>query len=149
MKLRQDSPDRLVIEASPLRTGGALGALCAVFAAGLVLSLMRGDALGAVLALVCLIVTGALLIWITEWSRLTLDRGDGTATLIRRRLTGATRRSFALADLSSIDVEAEEDSQRLTLRLVSGAQVPVTGYFIGGSVARDCARAIERWRAGA
>ena len=146
MKLRQNTPDRLVIEQSPLPTGGFLAGLCLVFLAGLGISFLRDDWGGVLVAVICLVTTVPILFWASEWTRLTLDRGAGTVILQRVMLTRRRSISEPLCDLADIGIEEHEDSRRLTLAF-AGRQhpVPVTGHFIGGPAPVACARAAREW----
>ncbi len=165
LRVKQSSPERLVLTASPwplaLGLGGVL-ALCAGLAV-LAPRLAPGNAgqvaLGAGIAALAVAGLGVLLL---RRVIVFLDRAAGVVLIRSRRITGETEDSFPLARLVRAEVESStlgDDTgsfgsdrrggkvHRPVLRLDDGTLRPWSPVFVSGGGAARLVAAINAWMA--
>jgi len=151
MRIRENTPDRLIVEDQPWFLGAILIAFMLGFALGAITSLSKGDGGAALLFLGLAAGIGLVFTFLVERVWLVLDRGTGSVELRRRSLRRFRTDGFDLSELEYALVQTDYDSEGNTYRLVlkrrdQQAPVPVTAYFSGNqSGTQRMARAIDDW----
>lgn len=160
MRIRQDTPDRLVLEDRPWLLGSilaavtlGLGALALTLGAD---SLWRGFGLGLGAALF-----GAGFVAFVRRVIVIFDRGAGAVVIRSVGLLGQTEATHPLTAITYARVQtavnrstsqtgklaSTSETHRVVLDL-HGSTLPLTQVYSGGPGAAACAAAVNRWLAG-
>ena len=151
MRIRQNTPDRLIIEDRPWLLGAVLIVFILAFVAAAFAAASEGKAVAALAFLAIALGAGLVFAFFVERVWLILDRPAGTIELRRRNLRRFRSDSHALRDLEYALVQTSHDSDgdthRLALKLRGRMQpIAMTTYYSGG---RDrpasMADAIDSW----
>lgn len=151
MRIRENTPDRLIVEDQPWFLGGVLIVFVLGFVLAALTALTRGD-VTATLAFVGVAAgVGLIFGFFVERVWLILDRRASKVELRRRSLRRFRTEGFALPELEYALVQTNYDSDGNTYRLVlkrrdQQAPVPVTSYYSGNqSDTQRMVDAIDTW----
>jgi hypothetical protein len=155
MRIAEDRPDRLTLEARPWILGSVLAAVIVIMLAVGLFNL-RDDPW---LAFAMLLAAGLIGICFVVFVRRVIvifDRGAGAVVIRTRSVLGQTERTLPLPDVRQVTVETSvtrsrsngrssvSRTHRPVLQTLAGP-VPLTEVYSGGNGAERIAEAANRW----
>jgi hypothetical protein len=152
MVIREETPDRLVIDDRPVLIAVLLG-LGLLVVAGVTMALMSAGQWGgaAMLGLGTVLVGAAIALFVRR-TMLFLDRPSGTVLIRSTTVFGTNEQRHALSALRGAQVQTSRSGKggpahRPALLLSGGQAVPITPIYTSGRGAGRAVEAIERWLA--
>jgi hypothetical protein len=149
MKIKEDTPDRLVIEDSPILAAVILSMFILIFASVMIALAADGQWVKAAAVAACLPVFAALLVVFVRRIILFLDRRAGVALLRAVTLRGQTETQWPLASVTGAVVQTSTSddgpSHRPALTLADGTTAPLTPIYTSGGGAARATTAINGW----
>lgn len=157
MKLREDTPERLVLEDRPVAMGVILGGMVLLCAGAAVMQVPH-DLLFALGLLGGAAFWGLLLAVFVRRTLVILDAPSGLVVRRVAAVTGRTEETWPLAAVRGAAVESQRQVQSgrkastthrcaLVLADPPGARVPLTEAYSGGTGAARAAEAVNGWLA--
>jgi hypothetical protein len=149
MKIKENTPDRLVIEDRPILLAVLLSLFILIVAAGAVALAMDGRWAKAGLVAVFLPIVGAVLVIFVRRIILFLDRSADVALLRAVTLRGQTETRWPLDSVTGAVVQTSSDgdgpAHRPALTLADGTTAPLTPVYTSGGGAARATTAINGW----
>lgn len=149
MRIRECTPERLVIEDRPVILAILLSVLLMAFAGGMLFFLRQGDWFATGLAgFGAFLMTGILTASVRRVI-VVLDRPAGVVLIRSRTVFGQTEDRRALSTLLGAEAEGKRSgrggmSYRPALRFADGT-LPLCDVHVPGRGAAEIAEAVERW----
>jgi hypothetical protein len=151
MRIRVDTPERLVITDRPIVLGVTLAAVLLVMLGFALAAAGSGAWIGAAILLFASAVIAGLTAVFIRRSDLVLDRLSGEAHLHSSTLLGKTWLSWPLSEVTGATVQSSRGSEdagmtyRPALLLSGGRTQELTPVYTSGQGASRTVTAIERW----
>jgi hypothetical protein len=149
MRIRENTPDRLVIEDRPILLAVLLSFFILIVAAGVVALAMDGRWAKAGLVAVFLPIVGAVLVLFVRRIILFMDRGADVVLLRAVTLSGQTETQWPLDSVTGAIVQTSTDgdgpAHRSALTFADGTTTPLTPVYATGGGAAHATAAINDW----